>query len=280
MDPFHHILVATDFGPSSQHAVRLAAELAQKHNAKLTLMHVIDGSYAEPETLVPLTSASEPAEWERRAREQLGDLADELTTRAGIVLRHGDAAKSIVDEAQNEDCDLVVLGTHGRHGAAKWLFGSVAERVVRECKRPVLTVHGGSAHAVRSSSEPVETPRVDVPERRHDSTVIKIDSASSPVGEDGQTYLASGVRTSMRLWKHEPIGVSAETERDYEVVGYVIGGQAELHVEGQTVRLEPGDSYVVPRHARHHYRVLAPLTVLEATSPPAQVHARDTRRAV
>jgi nucleotide-binding universal stress UspA family protein/quercetin dioxygenase-like cupin family protein len=280
MESFHHILVATDFGPSSQHAVRLAAELAQQHDAKLTLMHVIDGSYAEPETLVPLTSASEPIEWERRAREQLGELADELATRVGMVIRHGDAAKSILDEAQSKDFDLVVLGTHGRHGAAKWLFGSVAEHVVRECKRPVLTVHGGAADPPIASAEAVETPRVDVPARRHDSTVIKIDSASSPVGEDGQTYLASGVRTSMRLWKHEPIGTSAETERDYEVVGYVLSGQAELHVEGQTVRLEPGDSYVVPRHARHRYRVLAPLTVLEATSPPAQVHARDMRRAV
>ncbi|AKV00608.1 hypothetical protein AKJ09_07271 [Labilithrix luteola] len=65
------------------------------------------------------------------------------------------------------------------------------------------------------------------------------------------------------------------SERDYEVVGYVLSGRAELHIEGQVVRLDPGDSYVVPRHARHHYHVIAPFTVIEATSPPSAVHGRD-----
>ncbi len=65
------------------------------------------------------------------------------------------------------------------------------------------------------------------------------------------------------------------TERDYETVGYVISGRAELDLEGQTVRLEPGDSWLVPAGARHSYRILEPLTAVEATSPPAQVRGRD-----
>lgn len=79
----------------------------------------------------------------------------------------------------------------------------------------------------------------------------------------------------MRLWEHEAPGDSPESERDYEVVGYVLNGRAELHIEGQVVRLDPGDSYVVPRHARHHYHVISPFTVIEATSPPSAVHGRD-----
>jgi quercetin dioxygenase-like cupin family protein len=108
-----------------------------------------------------------------------------------------------------------------------------------------------------------------------DTTVIKVDSAHSPRGADGQKYLASGVRVSMRLWQEEPGTLMVETARDYEVVGYVLRGLAELHTEGQAVLLAPGDSYVVPRGARHSYRVLEAFSAVEATTPPSQVHARD-----
>jgi quercetin dioxygenase-like cupin family protein len=108
-----------------------------------------------------------------------------------------------------------------------------------------------------------------------DTTVIKIDSSHSPRGPGGQRYLASGVRVAMRLWDEAPSGAGAETQRDYEVVGYVVAGRAELHVEGQMVLLAPGDSYVVPRSARHHYTILEHFTAVEATSPPSHVHGRD-----
>lgn len=109
-----------------------------------------------------------------------------------------------------------------------------------------------------------------------DTTVKKINSAYSPKGEMGQKYLASGKAVSMRLWESEPPGDrKPETRRDYETVGYVIGGLAELHIEGQLVRLEQGDSWVVPRGAEHAYRILEEFTAVEATTPPAQVHGRD-----
>jgi quercetin dioxygenase-like cupin family protein len=79
----------------------------------------------------------------------------------------------------------------------------------------------------------------------------------------------------MRLWQEQPTDGKPATQRDYETVGYVIGGRAELHIEGQTVLLEPGDSWVVPRGSSHAYKILEPFTAVEATSPPAQVHARD-----
>ena len=113
-----------------------------------------------------------------------------------------------------------------------------------------------------------------------DTTVKKVDSAHSPEGEMGQTYLASGKSVSMRLWKDEQPGGDAKppTRRDYETVGYVVAGRAELHVEGQKLLLNPGDSWVVPKGAEHTYKVLEPFTAVEATSPPAQVHGRDERR--
>lgn len=114
---------------------------------------------------------------------------------------------------------------------------------------------------------------------RRDSTVVKIDYSRAPRGVEGQKYLACGVRTAMRLWESEPPGDLPESTRDYEVIGYVLAGQAELHLEGQMVTLAAGDSYVVPRGARHHYRIVAPFTAVEATSPPAHVHGRDEKPA-
>jgi quercetin dioxygenase-like cupin family protein len=109
-----------------------------------------------------------------------------------------------------------------------------------------------------------------------DTTVTKVNSQYSPKGRMGQKYLATGIHLSMRLWENEPAGDGkAPARRDYETVGYVIGGRAELQLEGQTIRLEPGDSWVVPKGASHAYKILEPFTAVEATSPPAEVHGRD-----
>ena len=68
----------------------------------------------------------------------------------------------------------------------------------------------------------------------------------SPRGPEGQKYLASSIHIGMRLWEEGPGEQKAERRREYETVGYVVAGRAELTVEGQTVALEPGDSWVVP----------------------------------
>lgn len=110
-----------------------------------------------------------------------------------------------------------------------------------------------------------------------DSTVTKVDSANSPKGQLGQKYLASGKSISMRLWDEEPGSEKGkqQTARDYEVVGYVLEGAAELEIEGQTIHLKTGDSWVVPKGAQHSYRIKEHFKAIEATAPPAQVHGRD-----
>jgi quercetin dioxygenase-like cupin family protein len=110
-----------------------------------------------------------------------------------------------------------------------------------------------------------------------DTTVKKVDAEHSPKGEMGQKYLASGKKLSMRLWENEQPGDddTREYSRDYETVGYVIQGRAELYLEGQMVILEPGNSWVVPQGAMHRYKILESFTAVEATCPPAQVHGRD-----
>jgi quercetin dioxygenase-like cupin family protein len=109
-----------------------------------------------------------------------------------------------------------------------------------------------------------------------DSSVTKVQSKSSPRGEMGQKYLAAGVHSAMRLWENQPpVEDHVRSRRDYETVGYVIKGRAELEIEGQTIKLQTGDSWVVPKGAMHSYKILEPFTAVEATSPPAFVHDRD-----
>ena len=62
----------------------------------------------------------------------------------------------------------------------------------------------------------------------------------------------------------------------YETVGYVISGSAKLELEGQTLVLKTGDSWLVPAGATHQYKITEHFKAIEATAPPAEVHGRDT----
>ena len=89
-----------------------------------------------------------------------------------------------------------------------------------------------------------------------DTTIKKVEAGTSPRGEMGQRYLVAGKRVSMRLWAQEPGGkLKAPTTRDYETVGYVISGSARLDLEGQTLNLKAGDSWLVPAGAMHQTRL-------------------------
>jgi quercetin dioxygenase-like cupin family protein len=109
-----------------------------------------------------------------------------------------------------------------------------------------------------------------------DTTIKKVNSHHSPKGEMGQIYLVTGTDVSMRLWETEPLDeTKTQARRDYETVGYVLKGRAELHLEGQTVLLEASDSWLVPKGAKHSYNILEPFTAVEATTPPAHIYERD-----
>jgi len=109
-----------------------------------------------------------------------------------------------------------------------------------------------------------------------DKNVDKVGDGQAPQGGMGQRYLASGESVSMRLWENEQPGdPKPEARRDYETVGYVISGRAELRLEGERIPLSTGDSWTVPKGATHTYDILEPFTAVEATSPPAEERGRD-----
>ena len=106
-----------------------------------------------------------------------------------------------------------------------------------------------------------------------DTSVTKVTSEFSPRGPQGEKYLASGVQIAMRLWENEkPNDKKPISKHPYETVGYVLKGRAELHLEGQTLILNAGDSWSVPKNASHTYKVLESFSAIEATCPPAHAH--------
>lgn len=146
MIAFENILVATDFGSSSETALSYGRALAERFGAKLHVLHIAADVYlsAAMEYGYAAMPASLQEEVEQSARQQLAALLndeDRQTLRAtGVVVTNNTPAVAIIDYAKNNGVNLIVLGTHGRGALAHLFMGSVAERVVRLAPCPVLTV--------------------------------------------------------------------------------------------------------------------------------------------
>jgi len=109
-----------------------------------------------------------------------------------------------------------------------------------------------------------------------DTTVNEVNCRNAPNGKTEQIYLAFGNRVAMRLWQDLPEGqLNPSSRRSYETVGFVVSGHALLPLEGKTIHLRKGDSWVVPTDAEHAYIIQEPFTAIEATSPPARARGRD-----
>jgi nucleotide-binding universal stress UspA family protein len=134
------ILVATDFSDQAGKAVEWARSIAGAFDAKLVLLHVIDVfSLAEIGVVTGGTDLLQI--FHEQADKGMGELKA-LIPDVQTVVREGSPRPAIVDAALELNCQLIVIGTHGRSGVAHLLLGSVAEYVVRHSKVPVLTVRG------------------------------------------------------------------------------------------------------------------------------------------
>lgn len=125
-----------------ERVVEHAAELCRIHDAALHGLSVVDTSTMAK---VPLDSEWEVIESTLRQESEsalvnVEEIAGDVDVERTLV-EAGKPATDIVEYAENEACDLIVMGTHGRSGVDRILLGSVAERVVRSSTVPVLTVH-------------------------------------------------------------------------------------------------------------------------------------------
>ncbi|GAA5438695.1 cupin domain-containing protein [Deinococcus caeni] len=96
----------------------------------------------------------------------------------------------------------------------------------------------------------------------------KVSQHDTTHGKDGEHHLVKGQHSHMRLWhREEPNADKPESTNPYETLGYVIEGTADLIIDGQTIALQPGDSYHVPAGTPHTYRITQTLTAVEVTTP-------------
>jgi len=140
--PIQKILCPTDFSEPSYKGLKAASELALYCSAELILVHVISSVQilsAATAELVPQVIK----ELEQSARQNLEKILQEKIAsgiRTRTLMLEGSPAEQIVIAAQQEAADWIVIATHGQSGWKKFIFGSVAERVVRLADRPVLII--------------------------------------------------------------------------------------------------------------------------------------------
>lgn len=142
------ILVPHDFSTSANHAAAIARDEAKLHGGTLVLLHVIELPHQlGPDAVIVPAETGAPISVKQyaidSAETHLQDIADRLA-KDGVTARGVVVIGTPVDEinraVDRERADLVVMGTHGRTGFRHLVAGSVAERVVRSSKVPVLTI--------------------------------------------------------------------------------------------------------------------------------------------
>ncbi len=147
MKAIRNILVATDFSPASRAAFVRALDMALGNEAALWIAHVAPavGPMSPDGYVLPRMYEEMERAIRSDAQKRLGTLlarARKAGARGRALLLKGTAHEAIVRAARAHRADLIVLGTHGRTGVARFFVGSVAARVVATAHCPVLTVRG------------------------------------------------------------------------------------------------------------------------------------------
>ena len=144
MKNLEKILVPTDFSPSCSRALRRAIELAQRDDAEVVLLHVIDeSSFPSRHVLRTKSVPNLHDEMLKGSKQRMEDLVrdeigDKTKYRAEVV--EGIPAETVADFAQREKIDLIVMANRGHTGFRRFLLGSTTERVVRIAPCSVLVI--------------------------------------------------------------------------------------------------------------------------------------------
>ena len=150
------ILIATDGSPSSAEAVEFGVELAAEHEATVIFVHVAPATDVVPMAGYGMAGAlprvpHEVTEQDRASLEDAEQVATGHGVRASTKLLVGGTVDEIVTYADNQDVDMIVVGSRGHGAFASALLGSVSRGVLSESKRPVMIVRGEAAVPVEVS---------------------------------------------------------------------------------------------------------------------------------
>jgi universal stress protein A len=144
MTDYQHILIAVDFSSESSCVIDRALELAKIYKSQISLIHVVE--YAAylypPDTPIPFDLDLEQ-QFIEKARENLASVAEQNSLKdASRFIEVGSPAMEIVRVGREEGVDLIVLGSHGRHGLQR-ILGSTASGVLHGAECDVLAVRFG-----------------------------------------------------------------------------------------------------------------------------------------
>ncbi|MHB0912225.1 MAG: universal stress protein [Armatimonadota bacterium] len=143
---YKNILVPLDGSGLAEQALTHATELAKSLGAKVTLLYVLEpvGLHPEPGLMGPVLSYSFDMEDEEKSAEEYLEHIEKRLQMDGVdasrYVLQGDPASVIVDFAAEKGIDLIAMSTHGRSGIRRWVYGSVADRVLRSARVPVLLI--------------------------------------------------------------------------------------------------------------------------------------------
>lgn len=194
---YDRIVVPTD-GSEQSAVVENALDVAELAGATIHALYVVD------ERALDYQPSESGREETRDARREEGEEAtDRIVQRAGergveavAAIRQGKPAKTIVRYADEEDADLIVMGTHGRSGVDRYVLGSVTEQVVRTSEVPVMTVNlARQRRAVRDDETAIERAREALESEGHELADVPEDPYRESntwlvraVAEDGTTF--------------------------------------------------------------------------------------------
>lgn len=142
---FNRILIPTDGSDAAKPAVEMALDFAETHDATLRVLLIVDqpptvsGTAEGFSGLDNLLDTLE--EKGNQATDAIVERARDRNIEAEAAVRRGNPHDDILSYANENEIDIIVMGTHGRTGVKRALLGSVTENVVRHSEIPVLTVH-------------------------------------------------------------------------------------------------------------------------------------------
>lgn len=142
------ILHPTDFSEQSEFAFQLACALAHDYRARLIVLHVAVQPMIIAGDGIPMLPPDQDMNSLRCELEKIRP--DKHDVKIERLIFKGDAATEIIKFGKESNCDIIVLGTHGRSGFTRFLMGSVAEEVIRNSTCPVVTIKAPAVKPVQT----------------------------------------------------------------------------------------------------------------------------------
>lgn len=142
------ILVPTDFSNYADNALRQAVDIAKQYRAKIFLLHVIGDhirqcieDYCLSDAVVKEIERDSMMASLDNLKKEINRLSDDSSdVEISIYVKRGVPSEEVLREQEEKDIDLIVMASHGRTGISRILIGSVAEKVMRGAKCPVMLV--------------------------------------------------------------------------------------------------------------------------------------------